>query len=853
MDAKRHHFIFTQFFFMKQVFRQEKVDVVSLTETEVVEKLDSNQEAGLSGNEAAGRLKLYGLNVIETGKRKHFLLELLSHFKSPLIVILMIATIISYSLGETINASIILFMILISVLIDFFQERDARNAAEKLNETVKSKAIVIRDGKEVELFHEMICLGDIIVLSAGKIVPADARLLYAKDLFVNQSSLTGESFPGNKRSEAFKGDQQSLADLTNMVFMGSSVISGTAKAIVVNTGKSTEFGKIAEKLIMPDTETDFSKGIRDFGYLIMKVTIVLVLFIFLVNAVLKHDLLESFMFSLAVAVGLTPELLPMIMAVTMSKGSAHMAKKGVIVKNLSAIPNFGSMDVLCTDKTGTITEDKIRLVKYVDKDGNDSDSLLLLAYLNSFFQTGIKNPLDEAVVSFRKVDITGYSKKDEIPFDFSRKRMSVVVTFEHKNILICKGAPEEIFKSCLIEESQKATAIRQYDALSNDGFRVLAIATRETGSDEVFTKEDESDMTFRGFIAFLDPPKADAAEVIAALNNIGVEVKIITGDNQLVTQKVCREIGLPVNGMMQGHELETLSDDALQQRVKETTIFTRFSPEQKNRVILALKKHHHAVGYMGDGINDAPSLKTADIGISVSSATDVTKEAADIILTEKNLMVLKEGILEGRKTFGNTMKYILMGLSSNFGNMFSVAAATMFLPFLPMLPVQILINNFIYDTSQVMIPTDNVDDSYIKRPQRWDLKMIYRYMIVFGLTSSIFDLLTFYILYAYFEVSEAQFRTGWFLESLATQVLVVFIIRTWHIPFKESMPGKKLVVSALLCLTAGWLLPYLPVASMIGFEPLPNNIMFYIISLIVVYLVAAEFVKQYIYRRFVRI
>lgn len=828
-------------------------DFSGITIQEVVERLESNEQTGLSLPEAERRLKQFGKNAIRAEKGKHILIELLGQFKSPLVIILIIATIISYSVGEAINATIILIIILASVAIDFYQEQDARNAAETLKLSVKSKATVIRSGRQLEILHEEICIGDVILLSAGKIVPADVRILFAKDFFVNQSSLTGESFPCEKVSEVIPATkQQGLAELLNIAFMGSSVISGIARAIAVKTGTDTEFGKIAEKLIEPQIESEFSRGIREFGYLIMKVTLVLVLFIFLINGVQKHNLLESFMFSLAIAVGLTPELLPMIMAVTMAKGSAHMARKGVIVKTLSVIPNFGSMEVLCTDKTGTITEDKIHLIKYVDIKGQDSEYLLLLAYLNSFYQSGIKNPLDDAVVSFRKVDIHDYTKKDEIPFDFTRKRMSVVVTFQDRNILICKGAPEEIFKVCLIAEDI-TLASRQYEELSSEGFRVLALATKETGADEIFTKEDETGMTLQGFIAFLDPPKQDADEVITALKKIGVEVKIITGDNQLVTQKVCKEIGLPIKGMMQGHELNALSDEALQQRVKNTTIFTRFSPDQKSRVILALKAHHHAVGYMGDGINDAPSLKTADIGISVNSATDVTREAADIILTQKDLMVLREGILEGRKTFGNTMKYILMGLSSNFGNMFSVAAATMFLPFLPMLPVQILLNNFLYDTSQFTIPTDHVDESYIQKPQRWNLKMIYSYMFVFGLTSSVFDILTFYLLYKYFSVSQTQFRTGWFMESLATQILVVFIIRTRHIPFKVNKPSKPLVISVLLCLGAGWLLPYLPFADLLGFEPLPGFLVMYIVTVVLIYLFTAELVKRVIYRILLRI
>jgi Mg2+-importing ATPase len=581
----------------------------------------------------------------------------------------------------------------------------------------------------------------------------------------------------------------------------------------------------------------------------MRVTIVLVLFIFLINAIYKHDLLQSFMFSLAVAVGLTPELLPMVMSVTMAKGSLRMAKKGVVVKKLTAIPNFGSMEVLCTDKTGTLTEDKIKLVKYIDINGASSENLFLLTYLNSYFQSGIKNPLDNAILQYKQPDISAYKKTDEVPFDFSRKRMSVVAEKDGKHTLICKGAPEEILKACIMDGAMIKRATEEYELLSTDGFRVLAIATKEVTAKPKFSKQDEDELQLQGFVAFLDPPKEDAGETIAELAKIGVEVKIITGDNHLVTQKICKEIGLPIKGIMQGHELENLTDDALQKRVMGTTIFSRFSPDQKNRVIMALKKFHRAVGYMGDGINDAPSLKTADVGISVNSGTDVAKDAADIILTEKDLLVLKEGILEGRKTFGNTMKYILMGLSSNFGNMFSVAAATLFLPFLPMLPAQILINNFLYDTSQITIPTDNVDESYTLRPQRWNLKMIYHYMLIFGLTSSAFDFATFYTLYKYFHVTEAQFRTGWFMESLATQILVVFIIRTNLIPFVQSKPGKYLVISVLICLGIGWLLPYTGFASMIGFEKLPWHVLTVIIILVILYLLCAEMVKRFIYHR----
>ena len=824
-------------------------DIVSQNVTQVVSNFSTDINKGLSSNEAASRLKKFGLNIIPSHKKFAWWKELAQHFKSPLIILLLIAATISFSVAETINATIIIVIVIASVAIDYFQERDAGNAAEKLKQAVKSRATVIRNGVEQEIQSQDICVGDIVLLNAGKIIPADVRLLIAKDFFINQSSLTGESFPAEKQPGAIESASNDLSSWNNIAFLGSSVISGTAKAVVVQTASGSEFGKIAQKLSSREEETDFSRGMREFGYIILKVTIALVLFIFFINALMKKDVLESFMFAIAIAVGLTPELLPMIMSLTMSKGSLQMAKKGVIVKHLSAIPNFGSMEVLCTDKTGTLTEDKIKLIKCVDACGNDSASVFQLAYLNSLFQTGIKNPLDDAILGHQKPEISFCQKIDEIPFDFYRKRMSVVVKHLNQLTLICKGAPEEILKVCVQGKDFVATAIDQYEKLSAQGYRVLAIAVKKVNGREKFTKQDEMELSFEGFVAFLDPPKEDANEVIRALALIGVEVKIITGDNQLVTQKICKEIGLPIKGVMQGHEMDTVTDDALKKRVLNTSIFTRFSPDQKNRIIEALKANHIAVGYLGDGINDAPSLKAADIGISVNSATDVAKESADIILTEKSLLVLKEGILEGRKTFGNTMKYVLMGLSSNFGNMFSVAAATLFLPFLPMLPVQILINNFLYDLSQVTIPSDNVDDSYIQRPQHWNLKMIYRYMFIFGITSSIFDLFTFWLLYTYFAVNQAQFQTGWFIESLATQILVVFIIRTQQTPFFKSKPSIKLVISVLVCLIIGWLLPYMPFANKIGFEVLPLPILGFIVILVCFYLFCAEWVKRLIYRQ----
>jgi P-type Mg2+ transporter len=818
---------------------------------QVISEIQTDASKGLSESEATNRLKQLGLNTIQKDKGTNLFWEVLEHVKSPLMIILLAATSISYALGETFNASIIFGMVLMSVAIDFYLEHDARNAADRLKKMVQNKVTILRGGVVKDIAPETLTIGDIVLLNAGKIIPADARVLESKDFFINQSSLTGESFPCEKTSDSIVKSDLELTDLHNIVFMGSSVISGTGKVLVVKKGGDTQFGKIAEQLVAADEETDFSHGMKDFGMLILRVTVILVLFIFLINAILGRNLLESFMFSIAIAVGLTPEMLPMIMSVTMAKGSLKMSKKGVIVKKLSAIPNFGSMEVLCTDKTGTLTEDKIHLVKCINTEGADSEEVFGLAFLNSHFQSGIQNPLDEAVLNYKTYDISTYQKIDEIPFDFNRKRLSVIVKqADNAKILICKGAPEEIFKVCKTEGFDLNKIQKIYDDLSQDGFRVLAIATRVIDFDKkIYEKDAENDLILRGFIAFLDPPKQDAAAVVKSLHSIGVEIKIITGDNHLVTQKICRDIGLPVKGIMFGHELQDLADDALSIRAIKTTIFARFSPEQKNRVIHALKTFHHAVGYMGDGINDAPSLKAADIGISVSTATDVAKDAADFILTRKSLSVLHDGILEGRRTFNNTLKYILMCLSSNFGNMFSVAAATFILPFLPMLPIQILINNFLYDTSQITIPYDNVDKENIRRPQRWDMKMIRRYMLVFGLTSSVFDLLTFGLLYVVFQVDVAQLRTGWFMESLATQILVIFIIRTQKVPFYKSKPSKTLVWSMLLCLTIGWLLPYMPFASAIGFEPLEPHILAAIIGLVLLYLVLVEIVKYYFFKK----
>jgi len=824
----------------------------------VLDKLESSSK-GLSTSEAESRLKKYGYNTIAEKRKIGILLEFISHFKNPLIIILLIAAILSFFFHEPMDAVIIGVIVLLSVCLDFYLEHSAEKAAEKLKERVKTKVTVIRDNEKKDIKTEELCAGDIIELNAGSLVPADARIIHSNDFFVNQSSLTGESFPAEKKAARINSKIVSLTDMTNIIFMGTNVVSGYASAVVVKTGENTEFGKIAKKLVSPEQQTEFDKGIASFGYLIMKATIFLVLFIFLFNSLVKHNIFESFMFAIAVAVGLTPELLPMIMSITMAQGSLRMANNGVIVKRLASIPNFGSMDILCTDKTGTLTEDKIQLVKYTDVFGRDSERVLQYAYINSFYQTGIKNPLDEAVLGFKQLTISRFKKVDEIPYDFIRKKMSVIVKNAGKKYLITKGAPEEVFKSSKYYYLNKkrlalANAIekikKEYYSLSKEGYRVLAVGIKELKREHhSFTKHDESDLELVGFVSFLDPPKKDAKEVVQALYNAGIEVKILTGDNDLVTNKICDEIELKSKGSLLGSEIDSLDDQALKIKVEKTTIFARLSPDQKNRVILALRANGHVVGYMGDGINDAPSLKTADIGISIDSAVDVAKESADIVLTRKSLRELREGVLEGRKTFGNTIKYIMMGLGSNFGNMFSVAIAVLFLPFLPMLPIQILLNNFIYDFSQITIPSDNVDDDFIQKPKRWNMDFLKKFMFTFGPISSLFDILTFFLLYMVFKVPAAYFQTGWFIESIATQTLVIHIVRTKNVSFIKSRASKQLTISSFLCVAFGWILPYTPIGKYFYFVTLPLKILLSIFGVVIAYLVTVEIVKRRFYKK----
>jgi Mg2+-importing ATPase len=840
-------------------------DNLSSYSTSTIEEIFENfktSKKGLSEDEAKKRIALYGKNVISDKREVGIVLEFLSHFKSPLVIILLLAAIVSAYFGEATNSVIIAILVIVSVTLDFFEEHSASKAAEKLKERVTSTSMVIRAGKKKQIKTAQICVGDVIFLSSGDLIPADARIIEADDFFVNESALTGESFPREKNPDFVREDKENSSNFDNLVFLGSNVVSGTALAVVYHTGKETEFGKIAKDILKKDDKSEFELSIGKFGFFLMRIILFLVLFIFLFNTLINRNVLESFLFAIAIAVGITPELLPMIMSITMARGSIRMSKVGVIVKRLSSIPNFGSMDILCTDKTGTLTEDKITLVSYADIFGNSDDSVFLYTYLNSFYQTGIKNPLDKAVLGYRKTATESYKKNEEIPFDFVRKMMSIVVAGPEGKVLITKGAPEEVIARCTHYSSQKnkkdilsddirTAAMDYYMQLSSDGHRVLAIAKKvDLLPKEKYTHADESDLELIGFVAFLDPAKKGVKEVLVQLEERGIEIKVITGDNELVAKKICTDVGLKIKGILLGTDISALTDDALRMRAEHTTIFARFSPDEKNRIIMVLRNSGHVVGYLGDGINDAPSIKTADVGISVENAVDVAKESADIILTQKNLSSIVDGVGEGRRAFGNTMKYIMMGLSSNFGNMFSMTGAIFFLPFLPMLPVQILLNNLIYDFSQVTIPSDNVDREWIAKPRKWDLDFIKKFMYVFGPISSIFDFLTFFILFHMFKVGASAFQTGWFMESLATQTLVVHIIRTRQIPFLQSRASRFLIISTIAAVVVGWLIPFTFVGKIFQFSPLPIPILLTIIALVIIYLALVEIVKRVFYKKY---
>ena len=826
---------------------------------------------GLTTAEAHKKLKEYGENIIYRKRHLRPLIAFVKKFNSPLLLLLIGTSVLSAFLGQITSALIILTMILVSAILDYRNSAKSEAVAEKLIAQVSSTATVWRDGKQKEIAFNELVPTDIVEFTAGDIVPADCRILGSDDFFINQSSLTGESFPVEKHKATgpdvlvVPPDETKLplSDDT-LIFMGTSVVTGYGTAMILRTGTSSEFGKIAQKLSAVEGETSFEKGIRNFSFYIMRLTFVMVTVVFFINAYMGRPLVDSFLFAIAIAVGLTPELLPMIMSIALSRGSLIMAKKDVIVKNLSAVQNFGGMNILCTDKTGTLTEDRVSLMRCVDIVGKESTPALETAYLSSVFHTARRSILDEAIERHGKVDTSAYVKIDEVPFDFHRRRDSVVVDKGTERIMIAKGAPESILgvSSFVYEgeevglvpmtEERRTEAQAEYDRLSDDGFRVLALARKSFPQENrtVYNQSEEQDMVFMGFAAFLDPIKQSSAQALTELRNLGIEVKIITGDSEVLTKRICKDLGIAITGVMTGQELETFSDSELSIKIKEVNIFARVSPEQKERIVLLLRKAGNTVGYLGDGINDAPVLKAADVGISVNNAVDVAKETADIILLTKSLSVLKEGVVEGRKTFLNTLKYIKIGLSSNFGNMFSMMGASAFLPFLPMLPTQILLNNFLYDMSQTSLPADKIDEEDTKRPVKWDMKYFSKYIGVFGILSSLFDVLTFYILYKVFGLTVSGFQTGWFVESMATQVLIVYVIRTKRVPFFKSLPSRAVFVTTLGIVGVALMIPYTFARTIMGFETLPFAVLGVIAGIVVVYLVFGELVKMFFYRRY---
>jgi len=814
---------------------------------------------GLASTEVQSRLATHGPNDAATIKRSPLWLQFLARFRNPLVIILLVASALSAATGDVASFVVVVTIVTISMTLDFVQEVRAQNAVEALRRSVAVQATVRRDGTSLSVPIDQLVPGDIVELIAGDLVPADSRLLESRDLFVNQALLTGEPYPAEKRASDAALGAENPAGASNAVFAGTSVISGTATIVICRTGGKTALGHLATSLAEKPPATAFAVGIRRFGMLIMRLTVLMVLFVLVVNISFHRPVLESLMFALALAVGLTPELLPMIVTVTLARSAMELAKRKVIVKRLSAIHDFGAMNVLCTDKTGTLTEATIKLVRAIDGHGTESQRAYAYAYVNSRFESGMKSPLDEAILAAHPFDMTGWTKIDEVPFDFERRRVSVLVEHDGRRRLIVKGAPEDLLR--LSEQYEDADGAERaldaethcafeatLEALSVQGFRALGIASRSVDtSHKTAAITDEISLVFSGFAVFLDPPKASAGETIQAMAAAGISMKVLTGDNELVTRHVFAEIGVPVTGVLTGDALTQLSEEALIGQLPRVNLFCRVNPQQKHRVLMALKRVGHVVGFMGDGINDAPALHAADVGISVDGAADVARAAADLILLEHDLSVVREAVLYGRRTVQNVSKYVLMGSSSNFGNMFSMAGAALFLPFLPMLPIQILLNNLLYDVSEIAIPFDQVDQEAVAAPVKWDVRLIEKFMLVFGPVSSIFDFLTFYALLSLFGAGEALFQTGWFIESMTTQILVVFAIRTRR-RFYRSKPHPFLVTMALGSVTAAAVLPLLPLGRWFGFVTPPPLFFVYLIGATVAYLALVEVSKVVFYR-----
>lgn len=831
------------------------MNIHPLSLDEAFGQMDSSTQ-GLTADEAARRLSLGNATMRKPTHTAWALL--LNQFRSPLVLLLLAAMAISLSLGDRMDVLMVLAVVLMSTMLGFWQEYRASNAVAALLNLIQTKAKVLRDGSEIEIPVHDVVTGDITILNAGDTIPGDGLLIESKDLFVDESALTGESYPSEKNTGSVPVNAKQC-ERTNAVFEGTHVVSGTARALIMSTGTQTELGSISERLRLRAPETEFERGLRRFGELLIRVTLVFVIMIFAINVFFHRPVLESFMFALALAVGMTPELLPAIVSITLARGAKRMAEEHVIVRRLSSIENFGSMSVLCSDKTGTLTEGRVKLHAAVDSDGRESSSVRLHAVLNATFESGFTNPIDEALRSDTEVKTAGYTKFDEVPYDFIRKRLSVVVTNEANNghLMITKGAFANVMATCtkvaidkgeIPLDNMREALQRQFHDYSIAGHRVLGIATRDVTGDPVINKDDERDMTFEGFLLFEDPPKPDVMTAINDLQNLGVSFKLITGDNQLVARYLSQSVGIKNPNLLTGSDLRQLSDAALVKRVGEIDIFAETEPNQKERILIALRKSGEVVGYLGDGINDASALHAADVGISVDSAVDVAKEAADIILMRRDLGVLARGVRNGRITFANTLKYIYITTSANFGNMFSMAGASFFMPFLPLLPKQILLNNFLSDLPALTIATDSVDPEQVSLPRRLDHHFIRRFMIAFGLVSSVFDYLTFGALLIVFRATEAQFQTGWFIESLMTELFIVMVIRT-HRPFFRSKPGRILAIATLLVAATTITLPYTALGKIFGLVPLPWHIMFTLIGITTLYLLASELLKRFMFAR----
>lgn len=822
---------------------------------------------GLSRVEASRRLAKYGLNQIAVEKKLSLLQRLISYFKDPLVLLLVGLGIVSFLTRDFKTAVIVTVMMLLSVSLRMRQELKADKAEAEIKAMVRTTAAVVRDGVEKEISLDKIVPGDIVRLNAGDIIPADLRIIESKDLYLNQATLTGEPMPVEKHAQAAVDKPGSVFELPNICFMGTAVASGTALSVVLQTGVHTYFGSLAENITKVRELTAFDKGVTRFAWLMLRFILVLVPLVFFINGFGKGDWLQAFFFAVAVAIGLTPELLPVIVTVNLSKGAVAMAKKKVIVKRLNAIQNFGALDVLCTDKTGTLTTGIVVLVKHFDVHGEESAQILEYGFINSYYQTGLSNLLDVAVKKFNphlKSIASKYSKIDEIPFDFERRRMSVIVAAPNKkHLLLCKGAVEEMLsisthvqdhgRMIALDARHRSATNKIIEKFEEEGFRLIAIATREfPASRNVYSKSDESGLVLRGFLAFLDPPKESAASALKALQQSGVTVKILTGDNDAVARKICRDVGIAVDKTLIGTDIESLSDVELAKRVESISVFSKLEPLQKVRIIKALQANGHAVGFLGDGINDAPSLKAADIGISVDTAVDIAKESSDIILLQKSLSILNDGVREGRRVFGNIVKYIKMAASSNFGNMFSVVGGSLFLPFLPMLPIQIITNNLLYDFSQSAIPTDDVDPEYLLKPRQWRIDEIEKFILWIGPISSIFDYLTFAMMIFIFGAytNPALFHTGWFVESLLTQTLIIHVLRTKKLPFFQSRASTILTLTTGIIVAIGIYLPYSFLANALGLVPLPILFWPLLAAMLVAYVLLAQVGKYFVARRY---